>query len=131
MATSMKTPEKFLHLKGMPKELPFEKFSFELNQALMATDVKELMAAGMCIMCMQADQWPEPVNLKDYKEIEPLGDIYRAGDYEQAARDLYVTWVQRLIMQHVERELEMLEKSDHVEQLEEEEVEPATKKLKA
>ncbi len=74
MAT-MATPKMYLAVKGMPKKLPFQGFSWELNKALMAKDDTEMAAGAMFIQCRRGE---------DAFDMRSLQDVV---DYQRLERD--------------------------------------------
>ena len=103
----MQTPAKFLHLKGMPKVLPFEFFSDELNQALMAKNETELMAAGMRVACLQVECGRGSPDLLEYRRKVPHHLGFDDGKtLKQRQHERYVKMVDLMIMDELKYELE-------------------------
>ena len=104
----METPAKFLHIRGMPKILPFELFSDGLNQVLTAKNEMELMAAGMFLTCSSVDDG----TARDLRGI--LMEAHFDNDYSngktgsQRQREKYVDMVHLIIVSHLESEIELL-----------------------
>ena len=98
----MQTPAKYLHIKGMPKVLPCEYFTWELNQALMAKNDMELLAAGMCVAGEQADSGRGSPDLRGFQWVEGVVHEYNNGKTsQQRSHELYVTMVEAMIMDEV------------------------------
>ena len=105
-AMSMETPAKYLHLKGMPTVLPGELFPHELNQALMAKTETEVLAAGMCLACFQADCGRAP-DLQAYQAKADFDDDSNNGKTdEQRQREMYVNMVDLMIMDELGHQLD-------------------------
>ena len=108
MSVTMETPAKFLHIRGMPKILPFELFSDGLNQALMAKNEMELMAAGMFLTCSSVDDG----TARDLRGI--LMEVHFDNDFSygktgrQRQCEKYVDMVHLIVASHLESEIELL-----------------------
>ena len=101
----MQTPAKYLHIKDMPKVLPCEYFSDELNQALMAKNDMELLAAGMCVACSQVGSGP--LDLWEFQmKVEFDRDWTNGKTLQQRYHEQYVKMVDLMIMSRLEWEIE-------------------------
>ena len=102
----MQTPVKYLHLKGMPTVLPDDMFPDELNNALMAKNEMEFLAAGMCVAGYLADCGRAP-DLRDYHEKARYDtDFKNSKTEEQRLREMYVNMVDLMIMDLLKKTLD-------------------------